>query len=515
MACTYPFNVGTVTCDANDCVFYSVLQQRRHHAEQRHHPQPGHDDTGEAAVLPTAIILDTSGTAAQKTLWWVRDTNNDGKFDAGDKAIKLATNVVNTAATVNKPIFTYNFAATSGSTTTYSAGTSLTAATVWNPPTSSLVSINVELVIDANLNDKPTYVDLVSVVRPRNVGTNTRAAKGVAMRRHSNQDGFALILLIGIMAALAILASMLVVMLDNQQHATRRNAASKTSIYYADAALSSAATRGENDTTLADAPAYTVSQTTLNQNYSASSGAPHADVYSVYDNLSPVNTAINYDSNGDGEVWVQASVTTYNGRTETSIVRELVSSSTKTSILPKAAAWTDTNMVLERHEQHLRREERRHGRRLGRALRDEHHVRRRLHRQQQHEPGLPRPHACSRSACRSTATYRARRALSSTKGGVGMLSDYFDQAHQAALMTEAQLAIAAYTNPSPTNPVFNVDSSHNPTGTSVSSTSTVDPFKTWLSYLSSSGNTWTAPTGPTTSCPAASTTPAGAGVPAT
>ena len=173
MACTYPFNAGTVTCDANDCVFYSSYNSAGTMLNSDITPSPGTTDSGEAAVLPTAIILDTSGTAAQKTLWWVRDTNNDGKFDAGDKAIKLATNVVNTAASVNKPIFTYNFAATSGSTTTYSAASSLTAATVWNPPTSSLVSINVELVIDANLSDKPAYVDLVSVVRPRNVGTGT------------------------------------------------------------------------------------------------------------------------------------------------------------------------------------------------------------------------------------------------------------------------------------------------------------------------------------------------------
>jgi len=176
MSCTYPVNLGTITCDANDCIFYSSYNNAGTMLNSDVSPSPGTTDAGEALALPTAIILDTSGTANQKTLWWVRDTNKDGAFDAGDKAIKLATNVVNTASTVNKPIFTYNFATTSGSTTTYSSSTSLTAATVWNPPTSSLSSINVEIVVDANLNDKPTYVDLVSVVRPRNVGTGTSSS---------------------------------------------------------------------------------------------------------------------------------------------------------------------------------------------------------------------------------------------------------------------------------------------------------------------------------------------------
>ena len=172
ISCTYPVNLGTITCDANDCVFYSSYNNAGTVLGSDITPSPGTTDSGSAAALPTAIILDTSGTANQKTLWWVRDTNKDGSFDAGDKAIKLATNVVNTASTVNKAIFKYTFGTTSGSTTTYATG-SLTSTTVWNPPTSFLTSIQVEIVVDANLSDKPTYVDLVSVVRPRNVGTGT------------------------------------------------------------------------------------------------------------------------------------------------------------------------------------------------------------------------------------------------------------------------------------------------------------------------------------------------------
>ena len=293
------------------------------------------------------------------------------------------------------------------------------------------------------------------------------------MRRHSNQDGFALILFIGIVAALAILASMLVVMLDNQQHATFKERTSKTSLYYADAALSSAASAAENDTTWLTNSSYTVNQTTYNQNYSALSGEPTA-TYTVYDNLSPVNTAVTYDSNGDGEVWVQASVT-WNRKTST--VRELVSSATKTSILPKAAAWTDTNMTLN----------------------DSSNIYGVQNNGQPDDSGAPYVtsimcggnfhgngstnlaypgHTVQSLGLQINGTEAGTPTLSWTKGGVGLLSDYFDQAHQAALMTQAQLAIA------------NQSTLFASSGTNATSTTT--PYTTWTS---TSSQTWTAPSG--------------------
>ena len=295
------------------------------------------------------------------------------------------------------------------------------------------------------------------------------------MRRHSDQGGFALILLIGIMAALAILASMLVVMLDNQQHATSKERSSKTSLYYADAALSSAASAAENDMTWLTNSAYTVSQSTYNADYASLSGAPTA-TYTVYDNLSPVNTAVTYDSNGDGEVWVQASVT-WNGKTST--VRELVSSATKTSILPKAAAWTDTNMVLS-------------------GTSNIYGVKNDGTADDSGAPyvtsimcggnftgnsstNLAYPgHTVQSLGLQISGTESGTPTLSWTKGGVGMLSDYFDQAHQAALMTEAQLAIA------------NQSTLFDSAGTSVTKTAT--PYTTWTT-TDTSGGTWTAPTG--------------------
>lgn len=138
-------------CDGYDCTFYSAYNNPLTSSNS--------GATGVDELLPTSIWLDSSGN-----LWWVRDTNNDGSFDTGDKTILLARNVVNTASGINRPIFTYVFRSAGG---TYSTGTSLTAATC---PT--LVAINIEIIVDTNLNGNgamaPTYVDYVSTVCPQN-----------------------------------------------------------------------------------------------------------------------------------------------------------------------------------------------------------------------------------------------------------------------------------------------------------------------------------------------------------
>jgi Tfp pilus assembly protein PilX len=296
------------------------------------------------------------------------------------------------------------------------------------------------------------------------------------MRGHTKESGFALIMLIGIIAALAILAATLVMMLDNQQHATAKSRESKTSLYFAEAGLSSAANAVQNNTSWLTT-AYTDSSSTtgMNQGYSTIAGAPTV-TYTVYDNASPVNTAVHYDANKDGEVWVEAD-TTYLGRTTR--VRELVSSSTKTSILPKAAAWTDTNMTLTGTSN--------------------------IYGVQ--ADGTPddsgAPYVTTvmvggafSGTSATTLAYPGHSvqslglqinngapsgvpgSITYTPGGVGLLSDYFDQAHQAALMTEAQAAITGKST------LF--DSA----GTSAVKTTT--PYTTWTQTTST---TWTAPAG--------------------
>ena len=142
-------------CDANDCVFYSAYNNANAAL------QSGSGGTSQLRL--TAIWLDTSGSSPEKNLYWQRDTNNDGQFGPGDTKILLASNVVNTASGINKPIFTYVL---------YNAGTYSNVNTLTSTNVGTLVAVNIEIVIDCNVNHTPTYEDLVSTVRPRNVGQN-------------------------------------------------------------------------------------------------------------------------------------------------------------------------------------------------------------------------------------------------------------------------------------------------------------------------------------------------------
>ena len=105
-------------CDSNDCTFYTSYNNASAAASS--------GTNGEGAAILTSIYLNTSGTQAEKTLMMVRDTNQDGVFDAGDQTMTLATNVVNTATSINRPIFTYVF----DNSGTYTTSSSLTSANV-------------------------------------------------------------------------------------------------------------------------------------------------------------------------------------------------------------------------------------------------------------------------------------------------------------------------------------------------------------------------------------------------
>ena len=163
------------------------------------------------------------------------------------------------------------------------------------------------------------------------------------MRSHDRESGFALILLIGITAALMILSASLVMLLDNQQQGTYTERASKTSLYYSEAALNSALSAVKTDTSWLTTPFTTAADMTeMGTSYSSIAGAPSV-TYLVYDNQSPVNYSVNWDQNGDGMVWVQAT-TTYQGRTTRE--RELVSTASTVSCLPYSAAWADENVTM-------------------------------------------------------------------------------------------------------------------------------------------------------------------------
>ena len=137
------------------------------------HPGANADGSGTGALRPTRIWLDTSGSSPQKTLYWQRDMDSNGSFtDPGDRTIVLARDVVNnsisntnvTPTASYTAIFTYGYRDASGSFTT--------ADTIASADLTRIISVQVRLIVDANLSHTPTYVDLTTTLRPRNADSD-------------------------------------------------------------------------------------------------------------------------------------------------------------------------------------------------------------------------------------------------------------------------------------------------------------------------------------------------------
>jgi hypothetical protein len=167
------------------------------------------------------------------------------------------------------------------------------------------------------------------------------------MPRQHRESGAALIMLIGMTAALAILTAALVMLLANQQGATAASRQSKTSLDYGEAALNSGINAikittqsGSNFPTVSPG----VDMSSMNVQYAAAcpSPAPTA-TYNVYDNSTPVDKVTHWDANLDHKLWVEA-VVTFKGRT--SRLRQMLDSSTMSAVLPMAAMYADTKIVL-------------------------------------------------------------------------------------------------------------------------------------------------------------------------
>jgi prepilin-type N-terminal cleavage/methylation domain-containing protein len=138
---------------ADEIAFYSAFNN----------PGQRADGSGTGTLRLTRFYLDTSGAAAQKTLYWQRDTNASGGFDSADRRIILARDVVNTSVPSTSspsPLFTYGYRDGSGDFTT--------AATIATADLDEIISVQIHLIVDANLARTPTPADLQITVRPRN-----------------------------------------------------------------------------------------------------------------------------------------------------------------------------------------------------------------------------------------------------------------------------------------------------------------------------------------------------------
>jgi type II secretory pathway pseudopilin PulG len=119
--------------------------------------------SGTGAVQLMRFYLDTSGSAPQKTLYW--QTNNGSGWNQGTT---LAQNVVNnslantnvTPNTSYTAIFTYGYLDGSGNYQTTD--------TVPSANLASIISVQIQLIVDTNLNRAPKYADLQTTVSLRN-----------------------------------------------------------------------------------------------------------------------------------------------------------------------------------------------------------------------------------------------------------------------------------------------------------------------------------------------------------
>jgi Tfp pilus assembly protein PilX len=168
------------------------------------------------------------------------------------------------------------------------------------------------------------------------------------MQSRRQQEGAALIMLLGIMAALSIIAVMLVSVIVNQQFTTARTRAKMQSFYADEAALDSGVRIAQVASpmpTSAPPSGSWISDAQLQAAFGAAF-APGAEVeYRLYDDLSTVDPAITWDSNANRRMWVEATATF---KKRTTRARVLVQQMTVpfAAALPKAVTYSDTGIAL-------------------------------------------------------------------------------------------------------------------------------------------------------------------------
>ena len=167
------------------------------------------------------------------------------------------------------------------------------------------------------------------------------------MQRHTGESGAALILLLGITGALAILAAISVMVLTNQQGATAKDRSHKTSTYYAEAALDSAVNAAKGKTDVATANFLTSEEMAVNYDAACPDG-PDV-IYRVYDNQTPVNTAItatraSRETHGPRRQGVDRSHDFLLGQGDPPASPGGPDHGTVVQALPKAALFSDANI---------------------------------------------------------------------------------------------------------------------------------------------------------------------------
>ncbi len=175
------------------------------------------------------------------------------------------------------------------------------------------------------------------------------------MRRYSNERGAALIMLIGMTAALAILAATLVFVIANQSKATAITRARTQSFYGGEAALDSAVQRLKIARPMPTASGQTwLTQADLAAAFNNQFPPGSTVAYKIYDNVATIDFSsdganlIGYDSNGDHRMWVDATATAPDSRATKTRERVLIQQVTLpfAAALPKAVTYSDTGIYM-------------------------------------------------------------------------------------------------------------------------------------------------------------------------
>ena len=141
----------------------------------------------------------------------------------------------------------------------------------------------------------------------------TCTAASICRPARRGDSGSSLIILIGITAALALLAVALVAVLANAQHATSRNKAKTTSFDVAEAAvdvtMESLSRSWPDDTTPWTATSFSTAAPQFDGTFDVTTNASNGDAVWVWvrdDSGADADAAPPYDENGNGWVWVDA-----------------------------------------------------------------------------------------------------------------------------------------------------------------------------------------------------------------
>jgi Tfp pilus assembly protein PilX len=170
-------------------------------------------------------------------------------------------------------------------------------------------------------------------------------------RRLADQSGSTLVMIIGVVAVLAVLAATLVMVTANTQGATAANRKEVTAFNVAEAGLNSAvagvgsswpSTSGSTFSETALTAAFTSAYPS--SDYPDANTRPTADI-TAYDNLTPINTSVHWDSNGDGIMWVQSrgAFSSKAATVRTQVRRDVTETS---AIFPGVAVYSGADVTL-------------------------------------------------------------------------------------------------------------------------------------------------------------------------